>query len=53
MDRKIDLARHASVTVVLPWINHDSATELFEDQIVIFAFIEILLFEIAKPLDAG
>lgn len=49
MDRRIDLAGHASATVVLPWISRDNTTDLYEDQVVILAFTEILLYEVARP----
>ena len=51
MDPRIDLAQHATASVVLPWVSRDNAEDLYEDQIVIFAFIEIMLYEVARPVD--
>lgn len=47
MNPKISLIKHATESVILPWISKDYATGLLEDQMVVFMYIECLLNEIA------
>lgn len=51
MNPKIGLIRHATESVVLPWISNDYAGGFLEDQIVVFMYVESLLNEIANLVD--
>lgn len=48
MNPHLKMAQHAALTVTLPWISHESAANFFEDQIIVYVFIELLLYEIVK-----
>ncbi len=48
MNSHIEMAAEATKTIVLPWISHDPSINFFEDQIIVYMFIEILLHELAS-----
>lgn len=43
MDGKSSLVPHTSETYTLPWISHDDSINFYEDQLVVYMFIEMLL----------
>lgn len=48
MNPKAAFARHATETVVLPWMSRDmEGTHTVEDQVIVFLFLEFLLREVA------
>lgn len=51
MNPKIALIKHATESVVLPWISNDVSFALLEDQMIAFMYIECLLHEIAELVD--
>lgn len=48
MNPKISAAKYASQIFTLPWISHDVADNFFEDQVIVYVFLELLLYEVAK-----
>lgn len=48
MDGKSNFISHASEAYVLPWISHDDSINFYEDQIVVYMFIEMLLLNISR-----
>lgn len=48
MDGRSSLLSHASEVYVLPWVSHDDSINFFEDQIVVYMFIEMLLLNISR-----
>lgn len=48
MDRHAGLASHASSVYVLPWVSHDASINFFEDQIIVYMFVEMLLLNISR-----
>lgn len=48
MNDRLKMVQYADETVVLPWISHDARTNFFEDQIIVYLFIELLLYEVVK-----
>ncbi|WP_170104755.1 MurR/RpiR family transcriptional regulator [Parafannyhessea umbonata] len=45
MNKDLGLRKHADLSIVLPWISHENKSNFFEDQIVVYAFIELLLLQ--------
>ncbi len=48
MNPRLPLARYADQIISLPCISRASATNFFEDQIIVYLFIELLLYEVAN-----
>lgn len=48
MDRHSGMLPHATSTYVLPWISHDDSINFFEDQVIVYMFIEMLLLNISR-----
>lgn len=48
MNPKITAAKYATQIFTLPWISHDDADNFFEDQVIVYLFLELLLYEVAK-----
>lgn len=48
MNPKIPAAKYATQVFTLPWISHDDADNFFEDQVIVYVFLELLLYEVAK-----
>lgn len=48
MNKDLALRKYADLTVVLPWISHENRSNFFEDQIVVFSFIELLLLRLSS-----
>lgn len=48
MNPKISAAKYATQIFTLPWISHDDADNFFEDQVIVYLFLELLLYEVAK-----
>ncbi len=48
MNPKISVAKYATQIFTLPWISHDDADNFFEDQVIVYLFLELLLYEVAK-----
>jgi len=48
MDPKIAVVREADQVIVLPCPSQDTSPNFLEDQIVVFLFIELLLYEVSK-----
>lgn len=48
MDRHSGMMSHATSVYVLPWISHDDSINFFEDQLVVYMFIEMLLLNISR-----
>lgn len=48
MNPKILAAQYATQVFTLPWISHDDADNFFEDQVIVYLFLELLLYEVAK-----
>ena len=48
MDPHSCMTPHATCAYVLPWISHDDSINFYEDQIVVYMFIEMLLLNISK-----
>ncbi len=47
MNKDLGLRKHADLSIVLPWISHENKSNFFEDQIVVYAFIELLLLQLS------
>lgn len=48
MNKDLGLRQHADLAIVLPWISHENKSNFFEDQIVVYAFIELLLLRLSS-----
>ncbi len=48
MDPRLKMLQNADIPVILPWISHSTTTNFFEDQIIVYIFIELLLYELVK-----
>ncbi|WP_294121906.1 MurR/RpiR family transcriptional regulator [uncultured Collinsella sp.] len=48
MDGRSSLVPHASEVYVLPWISHDDSINFYEDQVIVYMFIEMLLLNISR-----
>ena len=48
MNPKQPAAEYADLVFALPWISHDAGDNFFEDQIIVYLFLELLLYEVAK-----
>ncbi len=48
MKPDLDLIKLADHTIRLPWISHDNKANFFEDQIVVYLFIELLLHYVVE-----
>lgn len=48
MNPRLPSARYADQVIALPCISRASATNFFEDQIIVYLFIELLLYEVAN-----
>lgn len=48
MNPKQSLAKEVNQMLVLPWISNDTSTNFFEDQIIMYMGLELLLAEVAK-----
>lgn len=48
MNPKLKCAQKSKNTVVLPWISRTSKINFYEDQVIIYLFIELLLYELVK-----
>lgn len=55
MNARLKLAQFADLVIILPWISHDTQANFFEDQIIVYMFIEMLLYEVVKrsPIMGG
>lgn len=53
MNKSLSLHEHADETYVLPWVSRDASVNFYEDQIIVFMFIEILLVKISRVLGAA
>lgn len=47
MNKNLGLRSCADLSIVLPWISHENKSNFFEDQIVVYAFIELLLLQLS------
>lgn len=48
MNPKHPLVKEMQHVLTLPWISHDTSTNFFEDQIILYMGLELLLYEVAK-----
>ncbi|MPN00663.1 hypothetical protein SDC9_147859 [bioreactor metagenome] len=48
MNPHLPLARDVDQVIALPCISRSSTTNFFEDQIIVYLFIELLLYEVAN-----
>lgn len=48
MNPRQPAAEYADQVFTLPCISHDSSKNFFEDQIIVYTFLELLLYEVAK-----
>lgn len=48
MNPKQPAAEYADLVFALPWISHDAGDNFFEDQVIVYLFLELLLYEVAK-----
>lgn len=46
MNKRLPLVQIADTAVVLPWISQENASNFFEDQIIVYMFVELLLHEV-------
>lgn len=51
MDRHSCMLSHADTAYVLPWISHGDSINFFEDQIIVYMFIEMLLLNVSKRFE--
>lgn len=50
MDRRSGLGAHAGEALYLPWISRDPSVNFYEDQVIVFMFIEILMVKVSRVL---
>ena len=48
MNPRLKLAQSADLVVTLPWISQDISANFYEDQIIVYMFIELLLYEVGR-----
>lgn len=48
MNPRIKAAKEAENVVTLPWVSRSSKTNFYEDQIIVYMFIELLLYELVQ-----
>ncbi|MCD7807392.1 MAG: MurR/RpiR family transcriptional regulator, partial [Lachnospiraceae bacterium] len=48
MNPKIKAAKEAENIITLPWVSRASKENFFEDQIIVYLFIELLLYEVVR-----
>jgi DNA-binding MurR/RpiR family transcriptional regulator len=53
MNPKLKAAQHAQQVVTLPWVSHANNVNFYEDQIIVYFFIELLLYEVARLSPLG
>lgn len=47
MNSTLECVREADIAIVLPWISHENRANFFEDQLVVYMFIEVLLLRLS------
>lgn len=47
MNSALECVKEADIAVVLPWISHENKANFFEDQLVVYMFIEVLLLRLS------
>lgn len=50
MNPRLELAKHATRAVVLPWVSNDYTITALDDQLVFMAYVELLLNKVAHRL---
>lgn len=53
MNSRIHLADHADQVMLLPRVTDDSPTNFYEDQVIVYILLELLLYEIASERMKG
>lgn len=47
MNSTLECVQEADIAIVLPWISHENRANFFEDQLVVYMFIEVLLLRLS------